>query len=830
MENRIAKALDRLFQKHRIVFWYDPDGGLVKEYESLALDGVEKVAIANNEFGLKYRLLREQPNSKFLVYKPESQPDDIGNWLLDVQLSHVEFRTDQNALWLADLELGYEFTVLTTDHAEFFNNKRLEALKKIVSASDTLSLVRLKMLAVCVGSDARLDSVLEHLLEELAIGKSECINAIRKTKLYDFLWEQVSKTYGYVSNTPGSQDFVIELFKSCYAMTVDGSVRLNSEALVFLKRWKDSRQHETSFEKLSDECASVLSIENDLNNRDYASLLAVDYFEMIDRKIVSDLIANVRGRKITAGQCTQQIRERRTSHWFGRFQDLYDAIDFGSQFLALLDALDVRVESAEQAVKAYTSTLFRADQLYRKFILHMRRSGQVTLLEELATEIGNRYTNAFLRPLSDHWQACVDQMQNWVVSGVRSQRHFYGDQVSTFLDKGKKIYVIVSDALRYEIADELAGLIRREDRYDADLKACLSMLPCYTQLGMASLLPNKTLAINNDASATVLVDGNRSPGIDYRDEILKRSVPGGAALAIHASEFLSKNRDQCRELTKDHEVIYLYQNRIDETGHSVKSEKDVFSAVEEAMEEIVKLVKKLAAANASNILITSDHGFLYQDEPLDEGDFSIAEPTGEILFTDRRFILGKNLAEVAGVKKFTAAQVGLEGDWEVVLPKSINRFRKKGSTMQFVHGGCTLQEVIIPIIEVKKRRSSDTTQVEVNLIPSSSAVISSGQLAIALYQAEAATDKVQPRTLRIGIYAPNGELISDSFELKFDMGSDNPREREQKIRLLLSKRADDFNNQQVILRLEEPVAGTTHFREYKTAAYSLRRSFTSDFE
>ena len=255
-------------------------------------------------------------------------PDDIGNWLLDVQLSHVEFRTDQNALWLADLELGYEFTVLTTDHAEFFNNKRLEALKKIVSASDTLSLVRLKMLAVCVGSDARLDSVLEHLLEELATGKSECINAIRKTKLNDFLWEQVSKTYGYVSNTAGSQDFVIELFKSCYAMNVDGSVRLNSEALVFLKRWKDSRQHETSFEKLSDECASILSIENDLNNRDYASLLAVDYFEMIDRKIISDLIANLRGRKITA----------------------------------------------DQAVKAYTSTLFRADQLYRKFILHIRRS------------------------------------------------------------------------------------------------------------------------------------------------------------------------------------------------------------------------------------------------------------------------------------------------------------------------------------------------------------------------------------------------------------------------------------------------------------------------
>jgi hypothetical protein len=38
------------------------------------------------------------------------------------------------------------------------------------------------------------------------------------------------------------------------------------------------------------------------------------------------------------------------------------------------------------------------------------------------------------------------------------------------------------------------------------------------------------------------------------------------------------------------------------------------------MDELVKLVKKLTSANASNLLITSDHGFLFQNG-VQESDF-----------------------------------------------------------------------------------------------------------------------------------------------------------------------------------------------------------------
>jgi hypothetical protein len=112
-----------------------------------------------------------------------------------------------------------------------------------------------------------------------------------------------------------------------------------------------------------------------------------------------------------------------------------------------------------------------------------------------------------------------------------------------------------------------------------------------------------------------------------------------------------------------------------------------------------------------------------------------------------------------------------------------------------------------------------------------SSVITSGQLSVSIYQAEAVTDKIQPRTLRLGIYTQSGKLISDThYPVVLDLTSENPREREMKLRFLLNQEADSANNQEVILKLEEPVPGTNQFQEYKQLRYTIRRSFTSDFD
>ena len=831
MENRIAQALTKLFDRHRIVFWYDAKQELRDDFEALSLPGVEKLELINNEYGIKYKLLREQPEQKFLLYREGPQPADLDNWLLDVQLAHGEFRTDQVAIWLSELELGLEFTDVVQANAEFFKAvKRKDALKNLLKADDTAGQIRLKMLAVCTGSEPRMDAVVENLLQELADGRDEKIKLVGRCSLDDFFWEQMIRYYGYKSDEPGIRDFAIELFKSCYAMSTNGQVKLTGDAMVFLKRWKDSRQFVGGFETLSGECAEVLGIEQDLTKRDFRELIDLDYFRLIDQKIISELVRVVSTRTARSGDVAIWVRQRRQGHWYHEYRHLYEAVDYAAQFTHALGEAKLAMDSLAEGVQRYSRFWYQLDQLYRKFTYHVRMSGQASLMGSLTEQIENLYSNNYLLKLGDRFQTFVDTASKWEAFPVRKQKEFFEHWVRPFLRKDNKVCVIISDAMRYEIGDELLSLIRQEDRYSAELEPALSMLPSYTQIGMAALLPNKTLAIADNETGTVLVDGQSSQGTANRIKILGQAIRQRAT-ACKADELMAMKGDDCRALVRDHDVIYIYHNRIDATGDKRESEERVFEAVEETLQELIRLIKKLTGANASNLLVTSDHGFIYQNRTIDESDFSGVDAEGDkILFRDRRFVLGKGLAEASSLRKFTPEQLGLAGEVEVQIPKSINRLRLKGSGSRFVHGGASLQEVVIPVLKINKKRQSDVTAVEVDILRGASSVITSGQLAVTMYQAGPVTDKIQPRVLRAGIYTEAGDLISDSHDLTFDLSSDNPRERELQVRFVLTRKADEANGQEVILRLEEKHAGTSHYKEYKSLRYLMRRSFTSDFD
>jgi len=837
--NEIEQALSRIFDRRRIVFWYDVKRELRQEFEALALPGVVKIALTNNQFGIKHRILREQPKQKFLLYHEGPPPPDLDNWLLDVQLASGQFRADQVSLWLSEIGLGMEFTDVVAPHVEFFQAvRRREALKEMLEKDDTPRRVHLKMLAVCARSEPRLDDILRNLLDELSEGRDEKMRLIERSTLADFLWEQLERVYSYTSESPGLRDFCITLFKSCYAMGIGEASQLNGDALVFLKQWKDSVRHQQAFGALSANCADILNVEQDLQGRDYGSLLAVETFELVERKILSDLVRDVAGRTIAGAEVERLIRRRRQSYWYDDYRHEYAAVEDAAVFMDTLDQVDLTAH-AFSVVEQYTRVWYPLDQRYRKFITHVRQSGQTTLFDALAQKVENLYTNAYLLPVNNRWQAVVDTLDAWDAAAALPstgggrpalpQQDFFERLVQPFLDRDNKVFVIISDGLRYEIGEELLRLILQEDRYNADLEPALTLLPSYTQLGMAALLPHERLEIASDGS-TVLVDGESSAGTGNRTKILEQALPGRAT-AVRVEELLAMNRDQSRSLIREHDVVYVYHNRIDATGDKRDSEERVFDAVEATLDELVRIVKKLVNANATNLLVTADHGFIYQNQTLDESDFAGQDPVGkEIDKRHRRFVLGRGLKETSSFKHFTAAQMGLEGDTEMLIPKSINRLRIKGAGSRYVHGGASLQEIVIPVLKINKKRESDVSQVDVDILRGVSSVITSGQLGVTLYQTQVVTEKVQPRRLRAGIYTQDDVLISDRHELLFDLPSENPREREVSVRFILTQKADEANEQAVLLRLEEQVEGTAHYREYKTVRYTLRRAFTSDFD
>jgi len=827
--DRIRKNLEKIFQKERIVFWYDEKGEMRGELGNLELAGVKIVEVDNNEFSLKYRIVKQEPEAKFLLYFPFGKPDDSKNWLLDLLLANFEFITDESAVLMHELGLSAGLCPLLEEHRSFFRSAaRFDALKEMVEKDENARSLRTKMLSVICGTDPKMEEITLGLVNEYAGGKEESFKKIKNFGLEPFFWSEMEIHFGYKSQSPSLLDFIYSLFTTACRSVMGGELPLSGEGLVFLNRWKDSASCAESFKEMSGQVAGNLNIESALAQEPVEKLVKLDIYELADRRIIAHLIHEVLSGSIRHEKVEKIINARRKTLWYGKYEDYYLCAGFSSEFFESLKDLYLRSEQPEEAFRKYSGSLYRLDQLYRKFVRSFHATGPDSLLMELYERVHGHYSNSFLLKLNDLWQNHVNAMDHWKVDGIPGQEVFYSRYVKPYPEQGKKIFVVISDALRYESAAELKERILGLDRYQAEIESIVGVLPSCTQLGMAALLPHENISFAENLT-NVTVDGKSTQGLSARNEVLK-NIHSVKAIAMSADEFLGLNaHTEGRQIAREHDVIYIYHNGIDKTGDSRDSEGRVFEAVEEEFETLLKIIRKIVNVNGNNILITSDHGFIYQDREIDESDFAMYEIPDGAVVKNRRFVIGRELQSQPAFKKFTSEQLGIEGDAQVLIPKSINRLRVKGAGSRYVHGGASLQEIVIPVLVVSKLRSSDVRSVEVDVIGASR--ITSRQPVFSLFQAEPVEEKVQPRTLRIGIFGADGRPLSEIQKEIFDSSDENARAREKKLKLRLSREADRFNGQKVFLTLEEPAApGVNQHRTYKSVPLSLNLPFEGDFE
>ena len=829
---RIHDSLQRVFQRHRLVFWYDATGEWAETFKAFPDASVAKLTVAGNEFRTKVRIVRDpNPEARFLIYVPTARPPDADNWLLDLLLQGYEYKADKASLALQDVGLPHEFFQLAEDHAPYFaSGKRVQSLKELIHKDDQSPEIRLKMMAVLAGTAVEIDALLLHFLGDSPEGElieidpvNECLQS---SALVAPFWKEVERLFGYTAAAPSLRDFAVSLFRG--ANPLDDQVALHPHAKVFLQRWKDSQAHAVSFREWSRYMEKALQIETALGAWDERKSLGEwDTFEVFEKFTLHRLC-----QSFTQGAAAVDIRTvvqlRRASFWQPQHAHGYAALEQAVELRELLAAAELTVDSVAGGVSRYVASWWRIDLAYRRCTWNLRRYGQVQLMEQIAQWVEKSYVNNFLLPLADRWSDQVRGLETWECPGVPAQRKFFEHYVQPFLTKGQKVFVIISDALRYEAAADYAQRLRSANRWTAEVEALFGVLPSYTQLGMAALLPGNERAVDAE-TATVTLDGQSTAGIKNRAQILNLSC-GGKATGIQAEDFLELNtKTDGRALMRDHEIIYIFHNVIDKVGDQPFTEAKTFDAVEQAFEELDSIIRKVANINGSNMLLTADHGFLFQQDDVAEDDATPLPAAREWTFRNRRFSFGRGIPVAAKVKVFDSAAVGVSGDWSAAFPLSLGRFPLQGSGMRYVHGGLSLQEVVIPVVKIHKARTDDTGRVEVELLRVP-AKITTGQLSIALFQDRPALDKVLPRTLRVSVFAKDGTSLSEIKTLTFDSKETEARQRETTVLIVLSPAADTFNNREVDLRLEEMVPGTTQIVTYKTHSLKLQKPFTTDFE
>lgn len=826
----IQDYLTARFAEQRIVVWQDPEGGYAADLDSHLPDGVIALRVANDEFAIKHRVLREDTASRFLIYRSGSATEGTANWLLDLELAYGPvFTADRGALLRAGLGLtqpGAE--VLFAEHAAFFSDTKLvDGLKKLLLPGDDLVTVQAKMTAVAIGQkEHSFSEITRTLLVQDAHGTTTGWDALSKLGLADFHWSGAEHIYGYQSESPTIPGFALWMFQQARdGFDVTGSKGARNLAIDF-RSFRDSKRSASGIKTLARRAEEDLGYNEQVADFSWDVLRGADIFDAAEREVIRHLVDGIVNQTMPQREVLESIGLRRhDSFWFEDYATLYEALAAAAELLPAIRTAQLDFTSFDEGLIRYRDDLFHVDQLYRQFTHAYQTAEFKQPLDELAERVEAAYVTDFVAPLGMYWQQQVDAVQHWRASAVTSQPAFYEKYVAKLTKGGhKKAVVVISDAMRFEVAKELEFRILRLDKFDAKTDAMLGVLPSYTQLGMAALLPHQMLAHSPNGDP-VLVDGMKSDGSVNRGKILE--AVGG--VVVQAKDFVEMKPGERRDLYSSNQILYVYHDTIDATGDSAKSEHRTFAAVAEALDQLVDVVKKLANANATNIFVTADHGFLYQRSKLAPQFNLTIKPQGEqIVAEKRRYVLGRGLKGDAAFRAFQPGQVGLSSDLEVQIPNSIHRIVKPGAGFQFVHGGASLQEIVVPVVSINKGRSATVETVNVDIHPESDK-ITTGQIVVKLYQSMKVEPQRTARRLRAGLYFRQ-QLISNEQEMVFDSESSEGRDRFQSVRLLLSKDANAANNQSVEFRLSEPIEGTDQWKKYKSVPYLIKRSFTTDFD
>ncbi len=831
--SKIIDSLSKLFEKHRIVIWYDGEQNFIDEFNELVIPGIVKLTIDKNEFALKYQMLIKQPSDKFLLFAAFNKPDNEDNWLLDIELANHVFHTDQEAMFLQELNLQPNLRSWVSRYIDFFNSKdRLAKIKASIEPGDTEDTLTSKLVQIILGASShQLDDLLKAYATSIITEKLELIDKeLKRFNLFEPFWENVEAVYSYRSASQGIYDFLIEVFQKNYSPT-SRNVSLNRSAEVLLSNWKDTKSFEAIYKQLAEKIESDLDLASKLEAESLEMLISEDVFIGIDKKIIPEIALIIENETLGTDKVDQLLKQRETTYWFETYKPFYSALSYANWILAEIKSnRNIKIEDYQDGFRKYTEQWFLIDQYYRLFIEKYRETKQNSVLNSLYQKIHKAYSNTWLLELSGKWQAVLDRTGSWYFGASSQQQFFKRDIKPRYIDKKVKVFVVISDALRYECGQALHELFSNEARFTSSLEYQITGLPSYTQLGMAALLPHEELSFGEGDA--ILIDGKSTIGAGPRKKILEENSKVRAT-TINLEElmrFTSKGTE-AQDLIKNHDLIYVYHNRIDKVGDDKTSEDKVIEASKEEIEFLVDVAKKITSMNGYHVVFTADHGFVYQHEALKESDFTDAQITGDIIKDSRRYVLGKNLTYDNNVVKYKATDLQVNSEIDVLIPKGINRLRKQGSGSRYVHGGATLQEVVVPILFVSKKKSDTVIKVDVDILNKTNNRITTNMHSVKFYQQQPVGDGFIARTIKSYLVEFIGDqrtIISDFFNYTFDSESSRAEDRETQYSFKISTASKRSQNIQLII--EEKVEGTSKWNVVGQYPYTLSLAMGNDFD
>jgi uncharacterized protein (TIGR02687 family) len=780
-----------------IIFWYDADQEFVNNIEGLAFENTKVVVISdNNAFKVKYDIEAADLGSHFLVYAPFEKPPDRENWLLDIQKYSEGFSTDRSIYEMRRLGITDDtLRPLVKQSIKFFENeKRVNKLKSFgIETFDQVTFEVAIVSALAKLKTADFDELVRLLITEHANGDEKLVEEIQKYSNLEAFYELVKKRFGYTAEAMNIDEFIAMLFYTSFAYEFNGRLPKDleklkssrvSEIVVFIDELLSLSTYQKEAQRLSEHLEEVLKIGELIKSVETDVLVGCDTFMVLDKVILSRLAAGASEGRKDYEKWVRYAKERRSKHWYYVFENEYRAIIHGLELLKHYDQVSNRLslEKLDDYFDMYVSEYHKLDYHYRKFYHYYDQIQDKDVFTGLSEYIENVYVSSFLDTLSTNWSGLVERENSIEVSGLKykKQWNFYKDFVSQYVKNDERIFVVISDAMRYEIASELVAELQKERRAEIDLKALQGVVPSYTKFGKSTLLPHTNMAYEKDTGITI--DGLSTTGTKNREKILQSAHTD--ALAIRYDDLKHMKKSDYKEKFTGKKLVYIYHDTIDSFGH----QGSPFDAAEMAIEELKDLLRALVNhVSATKVIITADHGFIYQRSKLVEYDKMTKVKNDAVIETDRRYILSQEAVEDMNLLNLPFnSEIRTKSPLKVIVPKGTIRFKTQGEGGNFVHGGAMLQEIVVPVIEYFDKRSDDfkAKKVEVQLT-SITRKLTNRISYLDFFQTESVSEKKLPLNLKLYITDAEGNRVSNEVFIIADRDSIDPKDRSFKEKFVL---------------------------------------------
>lgn len=770
--DKIIEEINNIFKRnYQYVFWYDQDCEFSDEIRNDNKEVTERLASRlivigkNQQFETKLKLLsQENINNKYLIYIKAQQPELQFNYFADMERYGILFKAEASEVIFQQLDehlkWGPEKRNFVRKYFKYFRAKSRRQTfisnfeKRLINHPEYMILSNIAGLNQFDENDL-LMKVLDSGIEE---NTNAIVQSFSKFNVLPIFWQIYDEYLGSYQKRKLINLFSGALITSIYSQlneSVPSSLKNYefenySNAQVFIQRFSDSNKYAALYDNLSEQVWKKYNLSYYLKNESFQQLEKIRGVKQVDELLLKRICDNFKNNgSVVDGESIAQaidylIATTNTFKFEATFlQGAYNILMYKPRYYS----------NWEKMLDDYGKTTYQIDSCYRKMINNYNSIKEINRAQyqRIKRLADNCYSNSVLDQSISEWNTNFKLAE---VTFENRQESFYKEKVSNI---NERVVVIISDAFRYEAAKELESRLADDDRISTSMSYLLTGIPSVTYMGMPSLLPHKQLTY---VKGKILVDGEEANNAIKRRKILKKYNENNDLFQL--IDILNASSKEIKTMIAKKNVIYLYHNHVDAIGDNLKTEYDTFKATDEAINEIERGVQLLRTNGISHIVVTADHGFIYSEAPVKEQskiDIPTKEYDGKI---SPRYLLTKTpIHETPGVLHTTLGEsLGNDDTTNVYYPSTINVFKASGGK-NYVHGGSSLQEMVIPVLDMKMTSAKSHAKFTKIKLAATQLRINALQMTLAFNQVEPISDLVKPQKFHIYFRDSSGTIISN---------------------------------------------------------------------